>query len=193
MAWQSQLVPTTPTLFDVKYLGNDVVLSWSGAEATSDSPNLLYNVYASRNYPVDVKDARNLIAARVMPTTIAIKSAACSDLQNYAVTAMDRYGNESEPIFSRQECLDDVAYSTPVAILPTDGYSLTMPACDNVLDAEFVLIETLQGSIVATFKVIDNNIDISGISDGVYVLKSLGRKGVVHRIGHFIVKRNKRN
>jgi hypothetical protein len=36
-------------------------------------------------------------------------------------------------------------------------------------------------------------VDIGMLPEGIYVLKSLNRKGVTHRLGYFIIKRQGRN
>jgi hypothetical protein len=52
-----------------------------------------------------------------------------------------------------------------------------------------LVIETLQGSIIATRTYGEKAVNISRIPNGYYVLKSLGRKGVTHRLGFFKIKR----
>ena len=54
------------------------------------------------------------------------------------------------------------------------------------------MIETLQGNIIATRTYRANTTDISDIPEGMYILKSLGRKGVAHRMGHFIIRRQQK-
>ena len=70
-------------------------LSWQGARDNSGGDYLLYNVYASEDYPVDTKDARNLIAVRRRSQSLSVPHKGRT--LNYAVTATDRYGNESMP------------------------------------------------------------------------------------------------
>lgn len=54
----------------------------------------LYNIYGSNTYPVDVTKAENLLAARVTDTQWQLNARA-QKVRHYAVTAMDRLGNES--------------------------------------------------------------------------------------------------
>ena len=56
--------------------------------------SLLYNVYGSNLYPVDVTKAENLLAARVTDTRWTLNARA-QKVRHYAVTATDRFGNES--------------------------------------------------------------------------------------------------
>ena len=57
---------------------------------------LIYNIYASGDYPVDITDARNLISTRQRSNHITVTHGGRQ--LNYAVTAIDRYGNESLPV-----------------------------------------------------------------------------------------------
>ena len=55
---------------------------------------LLYNIYGSNTYPVDITQAENLLAARVCDTQWQLNARA-QKVRHYAVTAIDRFGNES--------------------------------------------------------------------------------------------------
>lgn len=59
-----------------------------------DGREPLYNIYGSNTYPVDVTKAENLLAARVTDTQWQLNARA-QKVRHYAVTAMDRLGNES--------------------------------------------------------------------------------------------------
>ena len=66
------------------------ILSWQGNGS-------YYNVYGSNSYPVDCSRADNLIAARVSRTEF-IPEDKTRHFLYYAVTACNRYGNESAPL-----------------------------------------------------------------------------------------------
>lgn len=173
MTWESNRRPATPSWLEVEY-GNTTRLSWSGN-------TLHYNVYASSTYPVDVDDVRNLIAQRVRGNELLLNTdRECF----YAVTAMDRYGNESTPLQSYQRGM------AATRMLKHDGRRLQLPKTSNELDADFVMIESLPGTVVATRPFRRGSaIDISTIPDGVYTLRSLNRKGITHRLGQFLIRR----
>ncbi len=59
-----------------------------------DGREPLYNIYGSNTYPVDVTKAENLLAARVTDTQWQLNARA-QKVRHYAVTAIDRLGNES--------------------------------------------------------------------------------------------------
>ena len=176
MTWEGRPAPTAPKELLLK--GN--MLSWSGAVDRSGAPYLFYNVYASRDYPVDVNRAENLMATRIRATQIAVETEGV----NYAVTAMDRYGQESPSV---QLLLNaGPEYHAPV-IARTDGRSIALPNDNSVLDAEFVIVETALGQPVAILPYAPT-INVASLPDGVYQLRSLGRKGRNHRIGFFTKK-----
>jgi hypothetical protein len=73
-------------------------LTWQAARDRSGGDYVTYNIYASRDYPVDWSKAENIIAQRVSRLSVNIPHGGQS--LNYAVTAVDRFGNESNPVFS---------------------------------------------------------------------------------------------
>lgn len=109
MTWMGDtLAPTAPTSLYYK----DGTLHWE-SHTLSNSPcegedsirkvpsplgedgrGPLYNIYGSNTYPVDVTKAENLLAARVTDTQWQLNARA-QKVRHYAVTAMDRLGNES--------------------------------------------------------------------------------------------------
>ena len=98
MKWFNKTAPSSARALTVKRGMSSDFLSWSGARDNSGANYLLYNVYASERFPVDISDARNLIATRYMNQSISIPHK--GRLLHYAITATDRYGNESAPTFS---------------------------------------------------------------------------------------------
>ena len=98
MSWMQHPAPTAPTHLTVKRTSQYDRISWSGATDRSDGPYLLYNIYASSTYPVDVTRAENLLATRHLWSHIDIPHLARTTGLHYAVTAQDRYGFESAPI-----------------------------------------------------------------------------------------------
>ena len=97
---------------------------------------------------------------------------------------MDRYGQESP---AAQLLLNaGPEYDTPL-IAKSDGRPIALPDKGQTLDADFVIVETLSGQPVGIFPYTDR-LDIAHLPDGIYQLRSLGRKGRNHRIGFFAKK-----
>lgn len=99
MTWAQSITPTAPTTLDVTRTALGDRITWSGATDRSDGPYLIYNIYASPTSPVDTNDPANLIATRYLWRQLDIQRTAIrSPRMYYAVTAIDRYGNESPAI-----------------------------------------------------------------------------------------------
>ena len=186
MTWESTTIPATPSALNRKKHSGDVeMLSWRPVD--KDTTKIMYNVYCSREYPVNTDDACNLMMARLQKTSIIIPR---DPSRYYAVTALDRYGNESKPLQEKHVQNTAPATKLPNGLLKCDGKTLRLPEKSNVLDASFITIETLQGHIVTTRPYKGSTTDVSRLPEGMYVLRSLGRKGVSHRLGHFIIRRH---
>ena len=182
---------------------NEVTISWKASSPNTHHPTpLLYNVYASPVCPVDISDPRNLVATRLTEPHITFSPSFSSPQSGglrgasqryYAITALDRYGNESEPLQSHQptqKFIPPVGGNEGGFLLPCNGRLLTLPEKPVTLDANTLAIETLQGTLVATRPWRGNQIDVSTLPEGFYQLRSLGRKGITHRLGFFQIKRH---
>ena len=99
MTWQWNKPPQAPTLLNISRSVSKDLLSWSGAQDHSDAPYLLYNVYAALTPNIDTREPRNLIATRLTATRLTVPHTTGRTVY-YAVCALDRYGNESEPLYS---------------------------------------------------------------------------------------------
>lgn len=177
MRWAGQRQPSEPTMLSLK----DNTLSWQAAIDSSNAPYLLYNIYASEDFPVDITKAENLVATRLTKTSVLVPVSG----KNYAVTAMNRYGQESRPA---QLLLNAGSRYTKAIVSKTDGRPIALPQKGFALDAEFVAIETFEGRQIAV-RPYSTLLDVTGLPDGFYQLRSLGRKGRNHRIGFFSIKR----
>lgn len=185
MTWQSSARPSAPSGLSRRTQEDNVeLLSWTPVD--KDTTRIMYNVYSSREYPVNTDDARNLTVVRLRKSSLIIPH---DPTRYYAVTATDRYGNESTPLQERHTNPDTPETRITDRLLKCDGKTLSLPEKGSVLDAAFVTIETLQGHIVATRLYNGTVADVSSLPEGMYVLRSLGRKGVTHRLGYFVIRR----
>lgn len=185
MTWQSSARPSAPSGLSRRTQEDNVeLLSWTPVD--KDTTRIMYNVYSSREYPVNTDDARNLTVVRLRKSSLIIPH---DPTRYYAVTAIDRYGNESTPLQERHTKPEMLETRITDRLLKCDGKTLSLPEKGSVLDAAFVTIETLQGHIVATRLYNGTVADVSSLPEGMYVLRSLGRKGVTHRLGYFVIRR----
>ena len=182
MTWQHSTPPSPPTQLTIG--ANSI--AWTGAKDRSDAPYLLYNVYSSRTLPIDISDARNLVATRLMEPQLTLSQP--TDGRYFAITAMDRYGNESQPLQSHSQ-KQTISIPQSVKMLPCDGKRVTFPDKDSSLDADVITIENMQGRIVASRSYKGKSADVSKLADGMYVMRSVNRKGISHRLGYFMIKR----
>ena len=182
MKWEQSRAPLPPTTLTVKRTGGGDQISWSGARDLSNGPYLLYNIYASTELPIDITNPANLVATRTTSCNVTMKRPGNKRPLYYAVTALDRYGNESPAVMQQTAGQNNAVASY---LLPNDGKKLTL---DYSVDAELLVVRTLQGTVVKNF-INSKQINIAGLPEGFYELKSLNRKGISHRLGFFVIRR----
>ena len=180
MTWAHSLEPTAPKSLRVERKAEGDKLSWMEADDRSDGPYLVYNIYASTTYPVDVTKAENLIATRHLWRNITIPKH--RGTWYYAVTAQDRYGNEGPAVQEGSVSSQDYNVSS---LLPNNGRTLRTGITS---DAKLLQIATLQGNAVKTC-LNEPEINISTLPEGIYQLRTVHKKGITHRIGFFVVRR----
>ena len=183
MTWMSSKKPLMPRRLSI----NGDQIAWSSPNANyrqTDGNTLLYNIYVSRNYPVDVNDARNLTTTRYQQTTIRIPDFTEKGLY-VAITATDRYGNESDAL----QMENGAQRTVSKRMLKNDGKKVMLPEKGKTLDADYVVIESMAGIIIATKPYRNTFVDIHDVPNGVYNIRTVGRKDVTHRLGTTIIKR----
>ena len=186
---QNTTMPQQPAQLTLKRGKGFDRLVWTDNKAfpQANGDYHLFNIYASESYPVDINNPDNIIATRTTNCTIDIPTKGNGVSMHYAVTATDRYGRES------------TAATTPApnltsdreipGMLICDGKRLIIPEKAVASDAEFIAIESAAGNIIATRPYSTTSVDVSKIPQGFYVVRSLDRKGAVHRLGFFILRR----
>ncbi len=183
LTWEQRTPPQPPRQLYIDESSGTITLYWDKGVDNSDGDYLTYNIYASHGQGgVNINNAQNLIATRVMGNSITFRSNAAHTPIQFAVTAMDRYGNESKALQS------SVEPRGARQLLRNDGRQLYLPQRDPALDANFVVIQSLAGNIVKRAYYTDV-IDIHDLAEGVYTIHSMNRNKKTHRLGHFIIKR----
>lgn len=99
MTWLDSIPPSRPTQLKVEKIDQGYArLSWQAATDNDPQNAPCYVVYGSDTYPVDTTNPSHILAQRVQGTTYVyapvIPWKAC---KYFAVSAIDRYGNEGEP------------------------------------------------------------------------------------------------
>lgn len=182
MTWEHATAPVAPG----RLKAEGTLLSWLPAQSSDRQGPLSYNVYSSTAYPVNTADARNLVRIRMPQCAIRIPE--YDGTRYYAVTAVDRFGNESPATqFARPE---KAAAATSQNILKCDGQRVELPAKSENMDADLITIETLQGNIVASRSYQGTTADVRSLPEGIYIVRSLNSKNVAHKLGIFEIKRH---
>ncbi len=183
LTWENSKQPLPPTNLTTSEEQGRVVVSWDAGRVTNNSPNLFYNVYASTMLPVDISDARNLIAVRYAKNSITVSPRNAK--MYFAITAIDRYGNESQPL---QALKAAGGGKSQLKMLPYSDGRVLLPVGADALWGRVWVVESLQGQHVATLSSQSDRLDVRSIVNGVYVLRALNSKGVGHRLGMFTKK-----
>ena len=195
MTWESHHQPEQPQLLNVTTAGGITRITWNNKRSYTDgsqikTPYIYNNVYASRKYPVDVTDARNLIATRYMGESLEMEQS--DDLPLYfAITSMDGYGIESSPTQENQQDFQKYDLRDGAArMLICDGDKVYLGKIAKNLDSEILLVQTLQGTTIRRYYKHSKTLNISALANGVYRLKSLNKRGIEHTLGTFFKKKN---
>ena len=102
MTWIDSIAPSVPANPVFIPLDKGVKLSWDASTDNSSVP-VYYRIYASNTYPIDITQASNLIEIRTDSTQyIFCPEVPWQERIYWAVTAVDRYGNESQPLEMNQ-------------------------------------------------------------------------------------------
>ena len=99
MPWLDTEAPTAPTHLRTRQTEEGgISLSWEAATDNDKDNRPTYVIYASDTYPVDTTRPQNIVAQGVRDTRFTYTSVLPWDMhKHFAVTATDRYGNESTP------------------------------------------------------------------------------------------------
>ena len=179
LTWEDAGKPAAPSSLQI----TDGRLSWTDAQ-TGD---ISYNVYCSQTYPVNTADGNTLVCARLNAKSIAINGSHTN--LYYAITAMNRYGMESEPLQMDIETTGDTA--TPNAFIPCDGQWLILPE-QVAKGSNMLVIEDITGQMVRIGTRSGRQVNVGTLAEGLYQLRTVNARGTSHRVGFFRVKRGQR-
>lgn len=192
MTWISTTKPTQPTNMSLR----NGLLTFNG-----NAP--YYNIYGSNTWPVDISDARNLILTRYPATSLTLNVRDAAPYCYYAVTAMDRYGNESDALQS-ENFQEATAGQLSVTRDMVDLGTVTDNALGYSLNTRLE-VRNISGLVVlqttATFSSIKTGssksalkLDVSRLPDGYYQLFAhyggfRKKHTSAQRLGFFIIRR----
>lgn len=195
MTWESAKKPMKPTDLSVKNTDGVVYVSWKNCSLYEDNspvktPHIYNNVYASYTYPVDTEDARNLIASRLANHTFALTQQEDERNLYFAVTSMDGYGNESEPLQSFMPGTPQQGGKLGAAKrLQCSGGILHIPAF-NEFDLYIITIKSMQGQTLRRYRYGKNTVSVSDLPPGNYQLWGENKRGATTPMGSFSIRGN---
>lgn len=103
MPWLDKVAPTAPSALQVHHDNKGyTTLTWQASTDNDERNAPRYVIYASEEYPVNTNDPKNIVAQSVRGTTY-MYAPICpwNQMPYFAVTAIDRYGNESKATQSK--------------------------------------------------------------------------------------------
>lgn len=98
--WLDNVAPSAPKQLEAQTdVEGYITLKWQAATDNDTQNAPMYVVYGSDSYPVDTNNPANIVAQRVKATSYTYVAITPWSRKSYfAVSAIDRYGNESEAV-----------------------------------------------------------------------------------------------
>ncbi len=175
--WLDDEPPSAPTAATETDLDPYLTeLSWAPSTDNLSQAGVRYNVYASPDQPVDITRAENLVSTYLLEPRFVYNRHLGLHI---AITAIDRCGNESEPLHI---AADQAHSSDPEAhYLPHDGSTLLLPPAPGAVSYS---ITDIADRTVATGTWTDT-VDISSLPRGVYRILALHPHGIQRPLATF--------
>ncbi len=192
MTWESNKRPQQPVTLCIEENEGTTTLRWDNSLQYEDgtaikTPSIYNNVYASKEYPVDVHDARNLILTRTTRRQLTTRTGYTPTY--YAVTTTDGFGNESRAKQLNQTAVVKTTTRYGKACrLTTTGESIILPSSIHETDCQYIIVKNMQEQAVYITKPQNREINIKKIKDGIYTLNCVNYRNIEHTLGTFIKK-----
>ena len=192
MTWESNKRPLQPVTLCIEEKEGTTTLRWDNSLQYEDgtaikTPSIYNNVYASKEYPVDVHDARNLILTRTTRRQLTTRTG--NTPTYYAVTTTDGFGNESRAKQLNQTAVVKTTTRYGKACrLTTTGESIILPSSIHETDCQYIIVKNMQEQAVYITKPQNLEINIKKIKNGIYTLNCVNYRNIEHTLGTFIKK-----
>ena len=149
---------------------------WAASTDNHPEAGITYNVYAGRTWPVDVADARNIVATGLRDTTYTF-----NPFQGLfiAITAMDRCGNESDALQLSEK--PDEMEALQGRFLPIKNEKVQVPGPQ--LPTRYQITD-MAGRVLHT-GTWTRGVGVSRLKPGFYRLSTVGRQGATTPVGWF--------
>lgn len=192
MTWESNKRPQQPVTLCIEENEGTTTLRWDNSLQYEDgtaikTPSIYNNVYASKEYPVDVHDARNLILTRTTRRQLTTRTG--NTPTYYAVTTTDGFGNESRAKqLSQTAVMKTTTRYGKACRLTTTGENIILPSSIHETDCQYIIVKNMQEQAVYITKPQNREINIKKIKDGIYTLNCVNYRNIEHTLGTFIKK-----
>ena len=192
MTWESNKRPLQPVTLCIEEKEGTTTLRWDNSPQYEDgtaikTPSIYNNVYASKEYPVDTHDARNLILTRTTRRQLTTRTG--NTPTYYAVTTTDGFGNESRAKQLNQTAVVKTTTRYGKACrLTTTGESIILPSSIHETDCQYIIVKNMQEQAVYITKPQNLEINIKKIKNGIYTLNCVNYRNIEHTLGTFIKK-----
>lgn len=192
MTWESNKRPQQPVTLRIEENEGTTTLKWDNSLQYEDgtaikTPSIYNNVYASKEYPVDIHDARNLILTRTTRRQLTTRTG--NTPTYYAVTTTDGFGNESRAKqLSQTAVMKTTTRYGKACRLTTTGESIILPSSIHETDCQYIIVKNMQEQAVYITKPQNWEINIKKIKDGIYTLNCVNYSNIEHTLGTFIKK-----
>ncbi len=166
MRWTDSIPPSVPSTPSVQQLPNGKLrMSWQ--ESTDNSNQaVVYHLYGSNTYPVDINQSQNLVATHLIANEYEYAAIVpWLQKQYFAVTAADRFGNESAPLALNTVSDMDIP-------LLNKGDMLYLP---EIEDAQTIIIYNVTNEEVWKTDYV-NKLSLASLPDGFYTVKVFNRQ-----------------
>ena len=167
MTWSDSIPPSVPSHPSVQQIANGKLrMSWQ-ASADHSNQSVVYHLYGSDTYPVDIKQPQNLIATHLIANEYEY-TAKLPWLQKryFAVTAADRFGNESAPLTLNTVSDMDIP-------LLNKGNMLYLP---EIKDAQTIIIYNMTNEEIWKTGYV-HKLSLVSLPNGFYTVKIFNRQG----------------
>lgn len=167
MTWSDSIPPSVPSHPSVQQIANGKLrMSWQ-TSADNSNQSVVYHLYGSDTYPVDIKQPQNLIATHLIANEYEY-TAKLPWLQKryFAVTAADRFGNESAPLTLNTVSDMDIP-------LLNKGNMLYLP---EIKDAQTIIIYNMTNEEIWKTGYV-HKLSLVSLPNGFYTVKIFNRQG----------------
>lgn len=173
MTWMDSIPPSTPAPLTLPSPPSPQLLPDGklrlGWQASTDNGvgGVVYHLYGSETYPVDVNNPQNLLATHLVSTTYDYRpNVPWRQKRYFAVTAADRFGNESTP-------LELNAASEPDMPLLNKGDVLYLPQLEGARGVK-VYVATGEEVWHANYA---SQLSIRSLPEGFYIVEVINTEG----------------